>query len=394
MRTIVYAIAKNEKQNVEQFMSCAKHADDVYVLVNNSDDGTAEALLDAGALVYVKDYQDFRFDVARNDCLKFVKEHEDKDTLCLYLDLDEFLPPHWMHELEQIADETIDGYNFKWYWENNGSPFTFTNTRAHKLYSYEWKYPVHEVLVAKREVVTADVDITVSHYPLGKERNYLPLLQLAYQEDPEDLRNVHYLGRELLYIAETPDANSKQVAEASIGILQQYVARCNVFKSKGLSVWKAELSQIHIYIARAYTVMENWWATEKAYLQAITEFPETREPYMELAQFYLKCLEHESALGMASTALRINTQPENMLYKDVRSWKGLPYHIKAVCYNELGAVDKAKEAITTCLDVDPSPESIQTYAVITGSIPDNLEKYGLKLIQEGSTDEDTSTGDS
>mgnify|MGYP000419239246 CR=1 FL=1 len=44
-------------------------------------------------------------------------------------------------------------------------------------------------------------EVTLNHYPdKNKSRSsYLPLLELSVKEDPEDDRNVHYLGREYMY---------------------------------------------------------------------------------------------------------------------------------------------------------------------------------------------------
>lgn len=386
MRVIVYAIARNEEANVRQFMQCADGADAVYVLVNNSTDSTADQLIDAGAVVQFRDYKEFRFDKARNDSLAFVKEHEG-ECLCVYLDLDEYLPPGWYNRLQETIEPNVDAYKFGWYWENNGQPFTYNNIRCHKLNAFMWKYPVHEVLVPQRESITKDTDIVVSHYPVPKERNYLPLLQKAFEEDPDDLRCSHYLGRELMYMAEQPGATAKELAAAALQAFERYLHRVNSLRTFGNYVWKAELSQIHIYMAQCYIVLEDWWSTEQHYIKAISEFPEAREPYIELSQFYLKCFEYESALGMAASALRIKHKPTDSLYSQIRVWGGLPHHIMAVCYKELGLTDKALDYVEQSLKIDPAPETLQTYAAISGKLPDNLEQYGLKVIK----DEDKST---
>lgn len=63
---------------------------------------------------------------------------------------------------------------------------------------------MHEVLTyigknIERET-TAD-EVTLNHYPdKNKSRSsYLPLLELSVKEDPEDDRNMHYLGRKYMY---------------------------------------------------------------------------------------------------------------------------------------------------------------------------------------------------
>ena len=63
---------------------------------------------------------------------------------------------------------------------------------------------MHEVLTyigknIERETTTDEV--TLNHYPdKNKSRSsYLPLLELSVKEDPEDDRNMHYLGRKYMY---------------------------------------------------------------------------------------------------------------------------------------------------------------------------------------------------
>lgn len=69
----------------------------------------------------------------------------------------------------------------------------------------EWVHPVHEVLSWTGEgrpgpVVVADgVQLDHRPDPTKSRAQYLPLLELSVAENPEDDRNVHYLGREYLY---------------------------------------------------------------------------------------------------------------------------------------------------------------------------------------------------
>ncbi len=51
--------------------------------------------------------------------------------------------------------------------------------------------------------------MTLNHYPdKNKSRSsYLPLLELSVKEDPEDDRNMHYLGREYMYYGRWNDCD-------------------------------------------------------------------------------------------------------------------------------------------------------------------------------------------
>ena len=66
---------------------------------------------------------------------------------------------------------------------------------------------MHEVLTPvdkenyQENCLDAGENIYLHHWPdKSKSRsNYLPLLELSVKEDPNDDRNLHYLGREYMY---------------------------------------------------------------------------------------------------------------------------------------------------------------------------------------------------
>lgn len=69
---------------------------------------------------------------------------------------------------------------------------------------YKWTHPVHEVLTHTKnepEIKKIANEITLNHYPdsTKSRSSYLPLLELSVKEDPNDDRNMHYLGREYMY---------------------------------------------------------------------------------------------------------------------------------------------------------------------------------------------------
>jgi glycosyltransferase involved in cell wall biosynthesis len=83
----VYAIAKNEEQNVERWVASMRPADHIIVLDTGSTDNTVELLLSLGVEVYQVTYEDFRFDIARNDSLNLVP---DEYNIRVCTDLDEY----------------------------------------------------------------------------------------------------------------------------------------------------------------------------------------------------------------------------------------------------------------------------------------------------------------
>ena len=82
----VYAIAKDEALQVQSWYESMKFADHIIVLDTGSTDNTVELLQQLGVEVHQKQYEHFRFDVARNDSLDLIP---DEYNIRVCTDLDE-----------------------------------------------------------------------------------------------------------------------------------------------------------------------------------------------------------------------------------------------------------------------------------------------------------------
>ena len=82
LKIAVYAICKNESKFVDRFMDSVSEADGVYILDTGSEDNTVELFNARGAIVHKKVYDNFEFDVARNDALSYVPKSYD---ICLVI---------------------------------------------------------------------------------------------------------------------------------------------------------------------------------------------------------------------------------------------------------------------------------------------------------------------
>ena len=114
----VYAIAKDEEKNVEQWYNSMKEADAVYVLDTGSSDNTVSKLKELGAIVEQKIINPWRFDVARNESLKLVPEDTD---IYVCTDLDETISPGWRKELEEIWEEGTNQALYEYIYTKNSS---------------------------------------------------------------------------------------------------------------------------------------------------------------------------------------------------------------------------------------------------------------------------------
>ena len=94
MKICVYAITKNESNNLEKWLDSMSEADYIVVLDTGSTDNTLELLKNDSRVTKVeqKIIDPWRFDVARNESLKLVPEDTD---IYVCTDPDEYFEPGW-----------------------------------------------------------------------------------------------------------------------------------------------------------------------------------------------------------------------------------------------------------------------------------------------------------
>ena len=219
MKVVVYAICKNERAFADRWMASMSEADEVYVLDTGSTDGTPQRLEELGAHVTVETITPWRFDVARNRSLDLVPADAD---LCVCTDLDEVFQPGWREKVEEAWTPGVDRLLYRYTWNflpDGREGMVYWYDKMHRRWGCRWVNPVHEVLQFEGgEPQTRYVEgVHLEHHPdQNKSRSqYLPLLELAVEENPENDRNVHYLGREYFFYRRW---------EESIAMLKRHLA--------------------------------------------------------------------------------------------------------------------------------------------------------------------------
>ena len=302
MKIVVYAIAKNESSFVDRWMDSMSEADQVVVLDTGSDDGTAERLQARGAQVTVERIIPWRFDRARNRSLELVPEDAD---VCVCTDLDEVFHPGWRSALEGFwTPETRQAsYRYTWSFRPDGSEgMVFWADKIHKNGCYRWASPVHETLAYTGEGAERFVDaagVQLDHHPdeTKSRGQYLPLLELAVREDPQNDRNCHYLGREYMFRGEWQKAI-------------ETLARHLTLPS---AVWADERCASMRYIARCLRALEQDDSAERWLHRAIAEAPHLREPYMDYAQLLYTQERWYGLVDVLRTALAITERPRTYI---------------------------------------------------------------------------------
>ena len=348
MKVVVYAICKNEAQFVDRWMDSMGEADQVVVLDTGSEDDTVERLRARGALAEVEVISPWRFDVARNRSMELVPEDAD---ICVCTDLDEVFHPGWRARLEEawLPEAGQATYRYTWSFNPDGSEgVTFWYEKAHARHGYQWVHPVHEVLkwmgTGRPGPTVVAEGVQLDHHPdPSKSRGqYLPLLELSVQEDPEDDRNVHYLGREYMYRGRWDDC---------IRTLKRHLTMPS-------ATWRDERAASMRYIAKSYLNKGERAQARDWYLRAIAEAPHLREPYMDLALALYEQGEWDGVLYFTGCALAITYRPRSYIC-EAASWGSLPHDLRSIALFHTGRLNEAGEAARKAVELEPDNERLQ-----------------------------------
>jgi glycosyltransferase involved in cell wall biosynthesis len=338
MKIAVYTIAKNEEQFVQKWADTAKDADYLIIADTGSTDKTVELAESLGVTVVPITVDPWRFDVARQLSLDAIPEDAD---VCIALDMDEvFGNEDWRKTVEDsfVPGVTRLRYEYTWAWNEDGSPrVVFSGEKIHSRHGYKWTYPVHEVLIPVEGFIETQnwSNIKIHHYPdPSKPRaQYLPLLKLAVEENPDDSRNAHYLAREYFFYG------MKDEAEAEF---KRHLALPT-------STWKAERAASMRYLYKITGDTE--WL-----VRAGIEAPEQRESFVDLSMFYYEKANWQECLSAALAALKIRQKNLEYITEDY-CWGALPHDLAAISSFQLGlyyeALGHGKKAVELTMGQDP-----------------------------------------
>ena len=346
LKIYVYAICKNEEAFVERWVNSMNEADDIFVLDTGSTDNTVKKLKEKGVNVKTKIISPWRFDVARNESLKLIPDDAD---ICVCTDLDEVFVPGWRKTLEEswVDDATKARYTYNWSLDEQNKPIvSFFYEKTHTLKDYKWTHPVHEVLtfIGENEKVLTIPDITLNHYPdRNKSRGgYLPLLELSVEEDPDDDRNMHYLGREYMYYERWNECIDTLIKHLKLP----------------RATWKDERSASMRFIARSYTALKRYDEAIMWLDKAIEEAPHLRDPLIEKAILMYTLENWDEIEKLILKALEIPINGKTYI-NEVFTFNETPYDLLSLAYYNKNNKEKALENVLKALEINPNDERLQ-----------------------------------
>lgn len=342
----VYAICKNEEKFVERWVNSMKEADEIFVLDTGSTDNTIKKLKELGVFVKVEKITPWRFDIARNKSLELVPKDTD---ICVCTDFDEVFVKGWRKKLESIWDKdtTRLAYNYNWLLDENNNPkVNFYIEKIHNRNDYEWTHPVHEVLTYignNTEIKKYTNEITVNHYPdKSKSRSsYLPLLELSVKENPNDDRNVHYLGREYMYYGKWNEAIDTLIRHLKLPT----------------ATWKDERCASMRFISRCYQRLGRFDEARMWLDKAMLEAPYLRDSFVERALLEYNQNDFKEVKKYCLKALEIKEHPKTYI-NEIFSWDYTIYDLLSISYFYENNIEESLKYVDIAINMNTDEEQV------------------------------------
>lgn len=336
LKIAVCAIAKDEAHFVPRFCEAAKEADLILIADTGSQDGLPEVAREHGAEVHHICITPWRFDLARNAALALLPKDID---VVISLDIDEVLQPGWRQEIERVwipGQTTRLRYLFDW-----GAGISFYYEKIFARHGYFFYHPCHEYPVPDGRIteVWAQSDMLLAVHkpdPTKSRGQYLDLLALSVQEDPDCPRNAFYYARELSFHSRWQEA----------------IDACKKYLALPRATWENERCYAYRVMGRCYSELGNAWEAEKAFHLAASEAPNTREPWCELATLMYRQSRWAESFAYAMRALSITDKA--LVYTcDPNVWGALPHDLAAIAAWHLGLEKVAIEQGALAIDKNP-----------------------------------------
>lgn len=325
-------------------MDSVKEADMVVVLDTGSTDSTREKLRARGAQVFEAVISPWRFDTARNVAMDCIPEDVD---ICVSNDLDEIFDPGWRQKLEDCWGPETTRARYRFLWENEKYGYTeleYPMEKIHLRHGFRWIHPVHEILHYSEgpESVAWAEGVVLHHYPdHGKPRGqYLPLLELAAEENPGHGQTIFWLGRE--YFFNGHEDKAIETLTRHLGISES---------------WDVERCASARYIARIWENRGDKAQAEKWYYRAIAECPTAREPYFGMAMLAYGKQDWPLTLAMVDKMLSISFKASGYL-TNLDCWGVTPYDLGAISCYWLGAYQRSYDYGLKALEMEPGDQRL------------------------------------
>ena len=346
----VYAITKNEEKFVDKWVENMQEADYICVLDTGSTDSTYEKLSKYNVILERKVINPWRFDVARNESMKLIPEDAD---ICVCVDLDELFESGWANVLRNHWTPTTEKAKYLYTWDHDQYGNPKTQIWYEKIHNnsgnWYWDMPVHEALTHRHTTTPETIFLPedtfhLHHYPdLTKSRGqYLHLMKMAIDEDPNNYMQNYYYGRELMYHKRYTDA------------IDQLNKTINI--SNALN-FPANQAAAYGFIGNCHKTLGNLVDAESSYIIATKYVVGVREPLINLMMFYYETSRWYSLIDVGLRVIQVE-QRKTEWYEDSRNYRELPHDLLSIAYYNIGKLSEGKYHIEKALEYLPEDERL------------------------------------
>ena len=352
LKLTVYAICKNEKENVDKWLKSFGLADYVCILDTGSTDGTWELLQEKkkeynNLIIDQKIIKPWRYDKARDESIKLIP----KDTVIYFMaDLDEIIKENdWVDKVKTVWTPLFDRGMYDYHRDVNENGKIVRTIKEYRIHSGDWTHwvnIVHEALVntsGRKQFyieTCTPVDIEVWHFPdRSKKKSYVELCEQDLKEFPND------------YIMRLQLAIEYEIEKKWDKAFEHY---------KWLLDNPTTLQSFEI--ARCFSGVAKYYSQKGEYIKALAYFREGRlqvpsvaDNYLDAARLYYELKKYKMAGELCEDALRVcgpsnwcNTHDINSYYTYYVA--GLSYYyqkdlIKALAYLDVAALLSGQDNI-------------------------------------------------
>lgn len=323
MRIAVYAIAKNEHQNLRAFTEAVWDADLILIGDTGSTPPLRSNTTGLGSHVEIVDVnvEPFRFDDARNALLSRLPSDID---VCFSLDLDERPQEGWRKIIEQNWTPETTRMVAEWVQPQGGSA---PRDRIHRRSGHRWVYPCHEALVywGSEQEMVQHTSLKIQHLVDSKsfkvKESYLPLLEQAAKECPTDPMALFHLGREYFNRGRNKDAENFLIRATNyFGVGQEFL-KSDAFRYAG----RARVNSHDLDGALQFCL----WAVEAC--------PQRREAWSDYAEVLTNVHLYTEGAAAAKQALSIVERNPAWAHEG-RAWGDTPQRILKRCEDMVGGI--------------------------------------------------------
>jgi tetratricopeptide (TPR) repeat protein len=223
----------------------------------------------------------------------------------------------------------------------------FYYDKVHSRHGFGWNCPVHEYVLYSGPLPLETVWIegmVLNHRPdSAKPRgSYLPLLELAVREAPENERMRYYLGREYLFKGEW---------QSCVDALSGYLAMPG-------ATWREERCAAMRWIAQSFWEMGRIANAYAWYYRAVAEAPGMRDPYVDFARFCHAESDWPLAYFLTEEALGIREKSRTYVNSG-DAWDFTPDDFAAIAAHHLHLHEEAVWHARRALSLAPGDERLK-----------------------------------